>query len=294
VLALPLALAAAVAVAAYLLAARRDHGSGLLRPRPGPAAGGAALTGPLGLAWRLHRGALLGWTVAVAIGWSLTGAVARTIRSLLRGQSAFQEALAKLAGQSALVNDFFVAIMGLAGLVVAGYAISAVLRLRSEESAERAEPLLATPTGRIRWAASHLVVALGGSVFLLTVAGLAAGLGYGIPAGDAGGWAGRLIGAALGQLPAALAVTTVAVALFGLAPEWAVGGGWAAFVFALVLVLLGPVLNLSHWIVDVSPFVHSPKLPGGQLAAAPVIWLTAVAAALTAAGQAGLRRRDIG
>jgi ABC-2 type transport system permease protein len=80
------------------------------------------------------------------------------------------------------------------------------------------------------------------------------------------------------------------VALFGLAPQWAGGGGWAAF----VLVLLGPVLNLSHWIVDVSPFTHSPKLPGGQLAAAPLAWLTAVAAALTVAGLAGLRRRDIG
>ncbi len=293
VLALPAALAIAAAAAAYLLAARRDHGSGLLRPRPGPAEGGAALSGPLGLAWRLQRGALLGWTVAVVIGWSLTGAVAHTIGSLISGNSPFRQALAKLAGHAALVNDFFVAIMGLAGLVVAGYAISAVLRLRSEEAAERAEPLLATPTGRIRWAASHLTVALLGSVFLLVVAGLAAGLGYGASAGDAGGWAGKLVGAALGQLPAALAVAAVVVALFGLAPEWAIGGSWAVFVLALVLVLLGPVLNLSHWVVDASPFIHSPKLPGTAVAVAPLIWLTAVAAALTIAGLAGLRRRDI-
>jgi polyether ionophore transport system permease protein len=57
-------------------------------------------------------------------------------------------------------------------------------------------------------------------------------------------------------------------------------------VLALVLVLLGPVLNLSHWIVDVSPFTHSPKLPGGQPTGAPLAWLTAVAAALTVAGPA--------
>lgn len=293
VLALPAVVAIAAAGAAYLLAARRDHGSGLLRPRPGPATGGAALSSPLGLAWRLHRGPLLGWTAAVVIGWSLTGAVARTIRSLFRGNSQFGQALAKLGGQSALVNDFFVAIMGLAGLVVAGYAVSVVLRLRSEESAERAEPLLATPTGRIRWAASHLTVALAGSVFLLVVAGLAAGVGYGSSAGDVGGWVARLVGAALGQLPAALVVAAFAVALFGLAPDWAIGGGWAAFVLALVLVLFGPVLNLSHWVVDASPFLHSPKLPGTPLAALPLIWLTAVAAALTITGLAGLRRRDI-
>ena len=75
--------------------------------------------------------------------------------------------------------------------------------------------------------------------------------------------------------------------MFGLTPQWAVGGGWAAFLIALVLVLLGPVLDLSHWIVDISPFTHSPKLPGGQLAAGPMVWLTDVAAALTVAGPAG-------
>ena len=83
------------------------------------------------------------------------------------------------------------------------------------------------------------------------------------------------------------------MALFGLAPQRAIGGGWAAFVIALVRVLLGPVLNLPHWIADILPFPHSPKLPGGQLAAAPMAWLTAVAAALTVAGLAGLGRRDI-
>jgi ABC-2 type transport system permease protein len=54
------------------------------------------------------------------------------------------------------------------------------------------------------------------------------------------------------------------------------------------------VLSLSGWIVDVSPFIHSPKLPGSQFAAGPLVWLAAVAAALTVAGLVGLRRRDIG
>jgi len=43
-----------------------------------------------------------------------------------------------------------------------------------------------------------------------------------------------------------------------------------------VLVLLGPELRLSLWVIDASPFVRSPNLLGTPAAVAPLIWLTAV------------------
>jgi hypothetical protein len=45
--------------------------------------------------------------------------------------------------------------------------------------------------------------------------------------------------------------------------------------------------------MDVSPFTHVPRLPAGAVSATPLLWLTAVALALTAAGLAGFRRRDL-
>ena len=45
--------------------------------------------------------------------------------------------------------------------------------------------------------------------------------------------------------------------------------------------------------MDISPFTHVPLLPAADLDVVPLIALTAVAAALSAAGLAGLRRRDI-
>ena len=56
-------LAAALAGAAYALFARRDYGAGVLAARPGPGARRRpSLSTPLGLAWRLQRGAVIGWT----------------------------------------------------------------------------------------------------------------------------------------------------------------------------------------------------------------------------------------
>jgi ABC-2 type transport system permease protein len=61
-----------------------------------------------------------------------------------------------------------------------------------------------------------------------------------------------------------------------------------------VLGQLGSVLNLPQWMTDLSPFTHSPKLPGGELSATPLIMLTAIAAILLVAGLSAFRRRDIG
>ena len=58
--------------------------------------------------------------------------------------------------------------------------------------------------------------------------------------------------------------------------------------------LFGPALNLAQAVLDISPFTHVPKLPGGAFSAVPLLWLSAFVLVLAAAGLAGLRRRDIG
>jgi ABC-2 type transport system permease protein len=294
VLALPAVAAAALTALAYLLAARRDLGAGLIAPRPGSAAAGRALHGPAGLAWRLQRANLAGWSAGLLATGLAVGAAAQGVGSLLGTSSQLRQAFERIGGQSALTDAYLAAIMSLAGLAAAGYAVSGALRLRGEESARLAEVVLVTPTGRLRWAASHLAVVLAGTAVVLAAAGIGAGLGYGLRAGDPGTQVPRLLGAALAQLPAALVVAAVAVALFGLVPRWAVAGGWTALALATLAALLGPALRLPQWLADLSPFGHVPRLPGTPASATPLIWLSAVALGLAAAGLAGLRRRDLG
>lgn len=293
VLLLPAAAAVLLAAAAYGLAGRRDLGAGLWPDRPGRPAAGAVLRGPAGLAWRLQRGNLAGWAFGLLAAGVAVGAAAQGIGSLLGTSSSLRQAFERIGGQGALVSAYLAAIMSLAGVAAAGYAVSAALRLQSEESARLAEVVLVTPTGRVRWAASHLAVVAAGTAVVLAAAGLGAGLGYGLRAGDAGTQVPRLLAAGLVQLPAALVVAGVAVALFGLAPGWAVPGGWTALALAALAALLGPALRLPSWLAGLSPFGHVPRLPGAAVSAGPLAALSVVALALAAAGLAGLHRRDL-
>ncbi len=294
VLALPVAAAAAVTALAVALAAHRDLGAGLVPSRPGPAQAPGSLRSPLALAWRLQRASLIGWTAGALIGGAAFGSVARNIGSMLGSSKSLQTAITRLGGQSGVTDAYLAAMMSILGLVAAGYAVSVVLHLRSDETAERAEPLLATGVSRMGWALSQLATAAAGAAAVLAAAGLGAGLSFGLYVSDPGTQLARLIGAAFAQLPAALAVAAVAVALFGLLPRSSVAGGWAALALAAILVLLGPTLRLPQPVQDISPFTHVPKLPGGVTSATPLLWLTAAAVVLTAAGLVALRRRDIG
>jgi ABC-2 type transport system permease protein len=294
VLALPVVAAVAVTALAGVLAGRRDLGAGLVPPRPGPAEAPGSLRSPLALAWRLQRASLIGWTVGALVGGAGFGSVAKNIGSMLGSSQSLHTTITRLGGQSGITDAYLAAMMGVLGLVAAGYAVSVTLHLRSDETAERAEPLLATGVSRTGWALSQLAVAAAGAAAVLAAAGIGAGLSFGLYAGDPGTQLARLVGAAFAQLPAALAVAAVAVALFGLLPRSCVAGGWSALALAAILVLLGPTLRLAPPIQDISPFTHVPKLPGGPVTAAPLIWLAAVAVALAATGLLALRRRDIG
>jgi ABC-2 type transport system permease protein len=293
VLALPAAVLAAGVGAAYALAARRDYGAGLLPDRPGRPTASGLLRGPLSLAWRLQRGLLGGWAVGVVCVFAASGAAAKGIGSLLGGSTQLRNEFTRLGGQAAITNAYLAALMLLAGLGAAGYATSAVLRLRTEETGGLAEPLLATAVGRIRWGLSQVAVAVFGASVLLALAGLAAGLGYGLRTGAGGPQAARMLGAAMAQLPASLVIAGVAVALVGLLPGASVAGAWTVLGAVVVIDLFGEVLQLSHWLLDVSPFTHVPKLPGGTVSAAPLLWLCLAAVTFTALGLAALRRRDI-
>ncbi|MFD4864509.1 ABC transporter permease [Streptomyces sp. NPDC058412] len=282
-----LLLAAAVAVqavAAYALAGRRDLGMSFLPTRPGPAEGRLGTAGAL--AWRLQRGSVAGWSAGFLLAGVVFGGMADGAADLVGGNEKTREIIERMGGQSGITDAFLATLAGMFGLIAGLYVVSSVLRLPGEESGQRAEPLLANAVGRLRWAGGHLAVAFGGSALILLLAGLGLGIGHGRDVG-------ATVGATLAQLPAVWLIGALAALLYGVAPAYATAA-WAVAGTALALGWVGPALNLPQAVLDLSPFAHLPKLPGAEaLAWAPLLTLTALAGALTAAGLVALRRRDM-
>ncbi|MEJ3748880.1 anibiotic ABC transporter [Actinomycetes bacterium KLBMP 9797] len=293
VLALPAALVALCVAAAFALVERRDLGAGLVPDRPGPARAGRALLRPLGLAWRLHRGATIGWVLGAAAMGVGVGTLSDAVTGSLGGNEGTTDLLNQLAGAraGALVDAFFAAMMNVFGAFAAGYVVQAMLRPRAEEASGRAEPVLATAVGRVRWAGAHLACAVGGAAALLVAAGAGMGIGDAAVGGDTG--VGTLTAAGLAQLPAALTVAGFVLLVFGGLPRLVVSLAWAALVVSLVCGLFGDLFGLPRAVRDLSPFSHVPAMPAVDPTAGPLLALVAVAAALAAAGLALFRRRDL-
>ncbi|HSM02320.1 MAG TPA: ABC transporter permease [Acidimicrobiia bacterium] len=293
-IALPLlALALALVWSAVALSARRDVGSGVLEQRPGPAVASPRLGSPFGLAWRIHRGLLFGWAAGFAVLGAVYGSVAEGVGDLLRDNPELRDIFERMGGVEAQIIDLYLAaVMGVLGLIGAAYAIQAALRPRVEEESQRAEPVLATAVERVRWMGGHLVFAFAGPIVVLGTAGAAIGLTYGAASGDVGGQVARNLAAALVQVPAVWVLVAIGLAMFGLAPlmNSSVWGIYGAVIFVS---LLGAILDLGQWFLDLSPFTHVPGLPAAGFEWLPVLALTGVAAALTTVGVIGFRDRDV-
>jgi ABC-2 type transport system permease protein len=280
----------ACAAGAFAVNNHRDVGAGILRPAPGLPRAGSSLAHPVGLAARLHRGALAGWAAGLFLGGLAYGSVAGDVEDLIGDNEVIADLLAQ--GGGSVVDSFLATSLLVLALISAGFTVQATLRLRSEEREGRAEPVLAAAVSRSAWAASHLVVVAVGSVLVLAAAGLGTGLAFAFVAGGAGD-VPRLAGAAVTYAPALLVLAGGAMALYGLRPG-AASLAWAALALCFVVGFFGPLLSLPGWMEGLSPFQHVPKVPAAAFGPAPLAVLTVVASALTAAGGVALRRRDIG
>ncbi len=286
-----LAAIALLVITANAFAARRDLGGGLVQPRPGRRAASPTLGNPFGLAVRLQRGTLVGWSAGVLFTAIAYGSIADSIDEFVRDNKALADMFSR-AGGATLTDSYLATSMRILALLGTGFVIQSTLRIRSEETLLHAEPVLAAPVSRSRWALSHIVIACIGTVIVLAIAGLGVGVSYGIVRGDLGVVPG-LLGAALVYAPAMWFMVGLTVALIGLAPR-ATAAAWGVLAACFVIGLLGELLDLPEWVKNLSPFDRVPQVPAADFAAVPLVVLCVLAAALGWVGIVGLRRRDIG
>lgn len=284
------ATSALVAVAMTLLD-HRDLGSGLLPARPGPPTAGWLLSSPLGLAVRLQRGALIAWTVSLALLGAVYGGVGEAVETLFADNP---QAQIFFPGTSSagLVDAYLATIFAFEALLAAAFAVSSVLRARAEEASGRAEPVLATATSRSAWLGGHVTVALLGSALLIAASGACTALVRAVATGEGSAF-GRLFAASLAYVPAVWVLAGVTVALFGLVPRAAAGLAWGMVAYVLVVTMLARGLDWPAWVDDLSPISWTPLAPIESWTAAAAAGLGAVAVGLLAVGFGAFRHRDL-
>lgn len=289
-LALCVAVAAVLVIVAFWLSTRRDLGAGLRAAAAGPAHGERTLRSPLGLAWRMQRGAVIGWAVGLLLTGAAFGSIGEDVDQLFDDNPALADFYAQLDGVS-LTDTYLASSLVMLALLVGGFAVSSVLHLRSEEAAGRVEPLLAAPVSRGRWAAGTLIVASVGTVAAIVAGGLGLGLSYAAVSGDASQVL-RLTGASLVTVPGILVLVGVTMLLLGVVPAVALVA-WAALTGMVLVGYFGDVLQLPDWVRDLSPLTHLPQAPAEPVTVGPIVAWLAVAAVLLAIGLWALRRRDL-
>ncbi|GAA1161060.1 ABC transporter permease [Nocardioides aquiterrae] len=279
----------AFAAAGYVVFDRRDFGAGVLASRPGPAHAGRGLRSGLGLAWRLQRPAFLGWALGLAVAGLSFGVMGNDVDALVGDSDLSKQMILDLGGSVA--DAFYAAMIAMLAALAGGYAISSALRPYGEEEGGRLEPVLATALSRSRWLLGHVVVTVLGTVAVLLVAGLGLGTTYALVTGD-GSAVVRMTADLASYLPAVLVLSGVARLLHGVAPR-ASRAAWLGLLLVWVVMMFGEVLRLPPWLQDLSPFEHLAPVPAQSFSWPPFLVLSAVAVALSVAGQVAFARRDV-
>jgi ABC-2 type transport system permease protein len=273
------------------LAQRRDLGGGLVQPRAGRARAGRSLRGTFGLAVRLQRGGVIGWSAGLVVLAVAYGSITDSINDFIEDNEALTDVLAA-QGRGTLVEQYLAMSSRILALIAGGFAIQSALRVHSEETSTRAEPVLATPVSRVRFATSHLAIAFGATVVVLALVGTALGLSAAAVTRDSDVLA-RSVVATIAFAPSVWVLIGLTAALIGVIPR-ASTATWAVLALCFVIGVFGQLLDLGTAIENLSPFEHVPLYPAADFELVPLVTLAAIAAGLTAIGLVGFRRRDLG
>ncbi len=283
------AFTAILCAGAIALAGRRDLGAGAIPARDTSGSRTRLLRGPLGLAWRLSRPAVTGWTAGLAILGLIGGLVAPSAAKAISNSADIRQVLGRLGAQPG--SAAYLGIIYLIGAALTCFAAaSQITATRGEEADGHADHLLARPISRWRWLAGRLAIA----ATLIVIASLAAGLA---------GWAGlagqhtalsftQLVKAGLNIAPPALFILGAGSLAYGAWPRLAPAVAYGLVAWSFLIELLATVIT-SRWLLDTSVLHHIQPVPAAQPDWTTAAWLTGLGILTALAGMTLFSRRDL-
>ncbi|MDO5618156.1 ABC transporter permease [Kocuria sp.] len=258
-----------------------------------------------GWSWASGRPHVLGWFVAVLLVAALFGSMTAGLVQTLRDSQPTRDLIEQMSASGSvpqqqvsdpayLLAQYYEFLGFYVALLVAVFAISAVLKWRVEEKSGHLDLELTAGTRRWRSLLARCTVAMFSSAFLLAAAaGVMGWLGELQMANDVG--AGepfrQSMTSTFGQLPAVMAGIGGAALLIALVPR-AAGAIWAVIAVSAFLQTFGGLVNLPQWIRNLGLYAWAPA-PGDSWPWAQMGLLAGVGVVGTLAAAALVSRRDI-
>jgi len=291
VLLVPAMTAAALFGAAFVLAARRDIGTGLLAERESSPPRLRMLGSPFMYALRSQKSSLVAWAGSIGAFALVFGTVSASIGSAALSGGVRRE-LAKLSSASITTPTGYLAFVFLFFALALGlFACAQVNAARHEEGEQRLETLLALPLTRLRWLGSRVLLTVLAIAAIALLAGLLAwagaaaeGVSVSLP---------TMLGAAANCLPTALLFLALALLAYALVPRVSVGVGYGIVAVAFLWQLVGSLVGAPRWLLDATPFAHMALIPVQSFRAGAAVAMLAIALGAAAAAALAFRRRDL-
>ena len=244
---------------------------------------------------KLQKGVFIGWTIVAVLFATIVGGIADQIGDLLNSSDIMQQYLSGLGGTTQAIQSMLGAMLAIIMLSLMAYVIQVTGRIRTEETSNRLEPLLATNLSRNRWMLSNIVLIVTGTAFMTAISGLVvavtAGLALELPVSEWGMLDYTLAG--LSYAPALLIFAGLTIMGIGLYPKLALGVSWLAFTFVVVISQFGALLKLPEWAMKASPLWHVAVAPAEDINLRSTLTLGSITLVLIVVGLIAFRKRDI-
>lgn len=291
VLLAPALAGALLLAAAGRIAAGRDVGTGVLRPRDSAEPDRRLLSSPLAQALRGERASLVVWGASVGLFALALGNVSASI-SAAGVSKHLQEEVARLGSGDIFtpvgyLSFVFVVFM----FAIALFACAQIAAARREEAGEQLEVLLALPVSRGGWLGGRLALAALAAVGLALVAALCAWIGAASQGVEV--TLAQMLRAGANCLPVALLFGGIAALAYALAPRAGAGIAYGVVVVAFLWDLVGSVLGAPKALVDLTPFAHVGFVPAQPFRLGAAAAMVGLAALCALVALAAFRRRDL-
>jgi ABC-2 type transport system permease protein len=284
--------AAAVTLAAFLLNARRDIDQGFIPAKPGHREAPKYLRSSFGLAYRLTRGTLIAWMIIVFLLGASYGSIMADIDAFVADSEMYQQIIG--VSDDFSTTELFITMVNAIGALFALIPLMVIaMKPRAEERENRAEHILARGVSRAKYMSGYVILSLAAGVLFqaFTALGLYSAAAAVMP--DPGDISlGFLLEANFVFVPAIFVMIGLTVLVAGLLPK-ATGVLWGYFGASFFVVMMGRIEGLlPAWVDKLFPLMYVPQLPVDEVTALPMVLLTVIAAALTAAGIYFYSKRD--